>query len=107
MNRKKEPRKDYAVEVHALKGIRKGALIKEELWREDGRVVSYNLAYINLKLSRVDHGRILGFDNSHGYHHRHFRGNVEAVPESSYEAVYSRFIAELHALWKEEDAENG
>jgi len=70
------------------------------------RVIAYNLAYINLKRCHVDHGRVLGFDNSHGYHHRHFMGNTEPVELNSYEAVYRRFIRELHGLWRREDEES-
>ena len=103
MSRKRKSDEDYTVEVHALKGKRKGAVLKEEVWWEDGRVTAYNLAYINLKLCRVDHDRVLGFDNSHGYHHRHCMGRVEAVAEQTYEAIYERFLRELHALWRIED----
>lgn len=69
-------------------------------------MVAYNLAYINLKLCQVDHGRVLGFDNSHGYHHRHFMGSLEAVGFTTYAALAKRFITEVHALWRIEDEED-
>jgi len=90
------------LEEHRLKGKRKGALLKEQIWFEDGVVVAYSLAYINLMRCRVDNGRVLGFDNSHDYHHRHFMGRVEAVDFTTYEAMAERFIAELHELWRNE-----
>ena len=106
MPRKKRPAKTASVEINPLKGRRKGAVLKEELWFEDERVVAYNLVYINLKRCPVDNGRVLGYDNSHGYHHRHFMGSVEAVKFTTYEALAKRFIKEVHALWRIEDEED-
>ena len=61
-----------------LKRPRRGAKLKEEVWQaEDGEVVRYSLAYVNPAASSVDNGRVLGYDNSHNYHHRHFRGRQE------------------------------
>jgi hypothetical protein len=87
------------------KGKRKGVLLKEETHLEDGKVVAYSLAYINLKRFAGDNGRVLGFDNSHGYHHRHFLGRVEPVDFSTYAAMAERFIKEVHELWRVEDEE--
>jgi hypothetical protein len=39
-------------------------------------------------------GRVLGFDNAHGHHHRHFMGAVEPVEFTSYEAALERFRQE-------------
>jgi hypothetical protein len=93
-------------EVTPLRGKRKGAILKEQVWFEDGKVIAYSLAYINLKQCFVDHGRVLGYDNNHGYHHRHFMGKVEAVEYTSYAAHLERFIKEVHDLWRIEDAED-
>jgi hypothetical protein len=41
-----------------------------------------------------DNGRVLGFDNAHDYHHRHYMGEVEAVEYVSYETTLERFQAE-------------
>jgi hypothetical protein len=57
-------------------------------------VTRYNLAYINHAICQGDNGRVLGFDNAHGYHHRHFMGNVEAVEFESYAAIAERFQQE-------------
>jgi hypothetical protein len=91
--------------VNPLKGKRKGAVLKEEVWFEDGKVVEYSLAYINLKIYPMDNGRVLGYDNSHGYHHRHFMGTVKAVAFTTYAAHLGRFIKEVHELWRIEDEE--
>ncbi len=106
MRKKKHPVKTISVEINPLKGKRKGAVLKEEVWFEDGRVAACNLAYINLKRCRDDHGRVLGYDNSHGYHHRHFMGKVEPIDYTTYEAHVRRFIKEVHALWRVEDEED-
>ena len=78
--------------------------MKEEVWQtEYGEVVRYSLAYINHRICGVDNGRVLGYDNSHEYHHRHFMGTVEPVEFDNYQALHDRFEAEVIELWKEED----
>jgi hypothetical protein len=106
VSKKARPTRTVSAEIHRLKGKRKSALLKEEVWYEDGKVVAYNLAYINLKRCRADHGRVLGFDNSHGFHHRHFMGKVESVEFTTFEALSERFIEEVHELWRREDEED-
>jgi len=101
----KPPVRTTRVEEHRLKGKRKGALLKEQIWFENGKVTGYSLAYINLKRCPLDNGRVLGYDNSHGYHHRHFMGTIEAVDFSTYTAQVERFIKEVHELWRIEDEE--
>ena len=81
-----------------LSGKRKGAVLKEEVWYEGGSVVKYSLAYINARICAADNGRVLGYDNTHEYHHRHFMGRVEEVEFHGYEALVARFERELHAL---------
>ena len=92
-------------EIHQLKGKRKGALLKEQVWFEDEKLVAYSLAYINLRRYSADNGRVLGYDNSHDYHHRHFMGEVEAIKFTTYAALVERFIGEVQELWRLEDEE--
>ncbi len=106
MAKKARPVRKLIAEVYRLKGKRNGGVLKDEAWWEDGQVVAYNLAYINRRVCRVDHGRVLGYDNSHGYHHRHFMGKTEPVEYTSYDALVERFYQELHELWRVEDAED-
>lgn len=97
--------KTTAIEVNPFRGKRKGASLKEQIWFEDGKLVSYSLAYINLKRCRVDRGRVLGYDNSHGFHHRHFMGKVEAIDFTTHAALLERFLSEVQELWRIEDEE--
>ena len=81
-----------------LKAKSGGGLLSYEVWGyvEAGRTVvtRYNLAYINHAVYQADNGRVLGFDNAHGYHHRHYMGEVETVDFVSYEATLDRFQQE-------------
>ena len=60
-----------------------------------GRLLRYSLALIDTHRSGVDSGRILGYDNAHGHHHRHCGGKVETVEFESYESIEKRFEAEV------------
>lgn len=108
---KKPPKKRPSVkkvvdETLVLKRPRRGATPKEEVWQnEKGEVVKYSLAYINPLVWNADNGQVLGYDNSHDYHHRHFWGTVEEVEFEGYEALSARFHAEGVELWRKEDEE--
>ena len=80
-------------------------MLKEEVWYEGGRVSKYSLAYSNARICAADNGRVLGYDNTHEYHHRHFMGRAEKVEFHGYEALVVRFEREVHALWRAEDVE--
>ena len=83
---------------------RRGAILKEEVWQsQDGQVVKYSLAYVSPTVCGADNGRVLGYDNSHDHHHRHFMGRQESFAFSGYEAVARRFYDEVRELWRKED----
>ncbi len=63
-----------------------------------GKVVRYNLAYINYTLYSGDNGWVIGYDNAHGYHHRHHMGGIEPVDSSSVEDIEARFEQDWLAL---------
>ena len=63
-----------------------------------GHLGRYSLAYINHRLCNIDNGRVLGYDNSHGYHHRHYMGKEEPVDFKNYETIAERFDTEWRAL---------
>lgn len=77
-----------------------GGVLKERVIRElpTKEVVSYALAYINPQIFSGDNGRVLGYDNSHGFSHRHHFGVVTPEPFTGYEALYERFEREWQAL---------
>jgi hypothetical protein len=92
-----EKRVDETLYLTKRKG---GGILKEEVWYEGEQVVKYSLAYINRKLCAVDNGRVLGYDNNHGKHHRHFMGKSEEFHFTGYEALVRRFQEEVEELWK-------
>ncbi len=84
--------------VHCALGIGK---LREEVWVDfQGKVVRYNLAFINHLLYSGDNGRVLGYDCAHGYHHRHFMGCVEKIQFPGYERLSEQFFNEVSVLRK-------
>lgn len=89
-------------EISPVRCLAGRGVIREEVWKdEDGQVGRYNLAFINHFLTREDNGRVLGYDNRHGYHHRHFKGMIEPFDYTDYVAVFDRFVGEVRELRKE------
>jgi hypothetical protein len=79
-----------------------GGMLRREIWVDsEGRVVRYNLAYINHFIYSGDNGRVLGYDSAHGRHHRHFRGETAVVNFTRFEQIEVRFRREWNALVKE------
>lgn len=86
-------------EVHHIAHKRGNGQLRREVWVDgQGRVTRYNLAYINPALHAGDHGRVVGYDNQHGYHHRHYFGKVAPVEFTSFEEIEERFQADWTAL---------
>ncbi|MCX7176121.1 MAG: DUF6516 family protein [Proteobacteria bacterium] len=82
-----------------LANKRGNGILRREVWVDGkGKVVRYNLAYINHDLFQGDNGRVLGYDNAHGFHHRHYKGKVEAVAFRSFEDIEARFEADWTAF---------
>ena len=86
-------------ERHFLSAKRGGGQLRFEVWARtspggEQKVTRYSLAYINPLLHAGDNGRVLGYDNAHGVHHRHCFGKVEPVAAATYEAIVERFSAE-------------
>jgi hypothetical protein len=77
-------------------------LIHEEVWKDEaGQVARYNLAFINHFLMQGDNGRVLGYDNQHGHHHRHFKGQTEPFAYVDYDRLVAYFLSEVRELRKE------
>ena len=78
--------------------------IRIETWVDrSGHIVFYNLAFIVPHLFADDNGRILGFDNAHGVHERHYLGQVEPVPYINFQTASERFYHEVRAWRKHYD----
>lgn len=87
--------------MRAGKGV-----IREEVWQDArGNLTRYNLAFVNHSMCSVDNGRVLGYDNQHGRHHRHWMGKEAEFSFVSYEKLLRRFLAEVNRLRKREDAQ--
>ena len=81
---------------------RGGGIIKIEAWEnERGEVVKYSLAYINHMIFSGDNGRVLGYDNAHNFHHRHYFGEISEVDDFvSYQELVDRFEKEIKEFIK-------
>ncbi|MYM95516.1 toxin-antitoxin system TumE family protein [Duganella vulcania] len=85
--------------VYKISDKRGNGLLRREVWVDGkGQVTRYNLAYINHNLYQRDNGRVLGYDNAHGIHHRHRMGIVEPVIFTSFEDIETRFQQDWQAL---------
>jgi hypothetical protein len=62
-------------------------------------VTRYNLAYINHSICHVDNGRVLGFENAHDYHHRHYMGEVAARKADQAQAFDGKVTLSFELHW--------
>lgn len=83
--------KDVSIPVRLGGGVLKERVIRELPSR---KVITYALVYINPAIYVGDNGRVLGYDNKHGFSHRHFMGRMSAEKFPGYEALYERFETE-------------
>ena len=101
----KRVRKEAWQEVYAPADVRiprrlGGGVLKERVVRElpSKRVIQYALAYINPRIFSGDNGRVLGYDNAHGFSHKHLMGEISREDFPGYEALYDRFDGEWKAI---------
>ena len=86
-------------EVHLIPNKRGNGQLRREVWIDGkGHVTRYNLAYINHALYAGDNGRVVGYDNRHGFHHRHYAGEVQSVTFVSFEDIEDQFESDWTAL---------
>lgn len=86
-------------DTSVLSSKRGNGTLRREVWVDErGRVVRYNLAYINRDIFQGDNGRVVGYDNAHGFRHRHYLGTVEAVAFTSFADMEARFEADWLAF---------
>ena len=73
-----------------------GGIIKFEAWEYKNKIVKYNMAYINKAIFAEDNGRVLGYDNTHNYHHKHYFGEIMEIDNfTNYQELAKRFKNEL------------
>jgi hypothetical protein len=86
-------------ESHKISDKRGNGQLRREVWvNERGMVTRYNLTYINHRLYQGDNGRVVGYDNAHDGHHRHYFGQVTPVDFVSFEDIEGRFEHDWTAL---------
>ncbi len=92
------------VKVVNFKGVIRCAsgsrgVLRQEVYEDaQGKVVKYNLAFIHHGLCQKDNGRVLGYDNAHGVHERHYMGDAEPVAFVSYRDTFEQFLNEVAAF---------
>ena len=80
-------------ESHKISDKRGNGKLRREIWVDEvtGKITRYNLAYINHSIHAGDNGRVVGYDNAHDGHHRHYFGVVEPIEFVSFEDTEERF----------------
>jgi len=69
-----------------------GGIIKFEAWEFEDRIIKYNMVYINKNIFPNDNGRVVGYDNSHDFHHKHYFGQITELDDfMTYEELVRRF----------------
>ncbi|MFM1991341.1 MAG: hypothetical protein RJA99_4298 [Pseudomonadota bacterium] len=82
-------------EVHHIPRKRGNGQLRREAWVDAaGTVTRYDLACVNPAIHAADNGRVVGYDNQHGYHHRHWMGVVSPVDFKRYDDLEERFEAD-------------
>jgi len=108
MRQSRKGHKKLYNESFRIPKARGNGILKREVWvNSNGEVTRYSLAYINHQLCQVDNGRVIGYDNSHGHHHRHYFGQEEAIEFTGYADIEQRFEKEWRALHGQGDNRSG
>ncbi|MGQ0655757.1 MAG: toxin-antitoxin system TumE family protein [Betaproteobacteria bacterium] len=88
-------------ETHLISRRRGNGKLRREIWVDgSGRVMRFNLAFINLDIHRGDNGRVLGYDSQHGVWHRHHLGETTPAGPATFDEIEARFEAEVQAYLK-------
>ena len=85
---------------HKISDKRGNGTLRREVWIDQitKKVTRYNLAYINHQIYSGDNGRVVGYDNAHDGHHRHYFGVVEPLKFVSFEETEACFEQAWMAL---------
>ena len=78
-----------------------GGVIKFEAWEYDNKIIKYNMAYINKSIFSNDNGRVIGYDNSHNFHHKHYLGKITELDDFiNYQELVKRFKDDIKEFVK-------
>lgn len=87
---------DDSFSLHKSKG---NGILRRQIWQDmRGNITRYRLAYINAYLFSGDNGRVLGYDNAHGFHHKHYFGKIETVEFTNFEKIEKQFQHEFEVI---------
>ena len=78
-----------------------GGVIKFEAWKYENKIIKYNMAYINKSIFSNDNGRVIGYDNSHNFHHKHYLGKITELDDFiNYQELVKRFKDDIKEFVK-------
>jgi len=78
-----------------------GGIIKFEAWEYESKIVKYSMAYINKNIFPNDNGRVVGYDNSHDFHHKHYLGHIIEIDDFiDYQELVQRFKNDIKEFVK-------
>ena len=78
-----------------------GGVIKFEAWEYENKIVKYNMVYINKNIFPNDNGRVMGYDNSHNFHHKHYFGQITELDNFiNYQELVQRFKNDIKEFIK-------
>lgn len=71
-------------------------IIKFGAWSYQNKMIKYNMAYINKMIFPYDNGRVIGYDNAHNFHHKHYFGEIIDIDDFvNYQKLVLRFQNDL------------
>ncbi len=74
-------------------------MVRFEAWMDgSGKIVRYNMAFVHHLVCQVDNGRVLGYDNAHSFHERHFLGQASTAVFVSFAATLQHFLNEVDEM---------
>ena len=78
-----------------------GGIIKFEAWEYENQIIKYNMVYINKSVFPNDNGRVMGYDNSHNFHHKHYFGQITEFDDFiNYQELVQRFKNDIKEFIK-------
>jgi len=78
-----------------------GGIIKFEAWEYENHIVKYNMVYVNKNIFPNDNGRVMGYDNSHNFHHKHYFGEIYELDDFvNYQELVQRFKNDIKEFIK-------